>query len=65
MHAIIETPDYLDDADDAGLTVEERSKSSLYWRLIHWPGLSFPGLAALVKYGSPAEIRAKAEGIAS
>jgi hypothetical protein len=26
MHAVIETPDYLDDADDAGLTVEERSK---------------------------------------
>jgi hypothetical protein len=26
MHAIIETPDYLDDADDAGLTAGERSK---------------------------------------
>jgi hypothetical protein len=26
MHAVIETPDYLDDADDAGLTAEERSK---------------------------------------
>jgi hypothetical protein len=26
MHAVIETPDYLDDAADAGLTGEERAK---------------------------------------
>jgi hypothetical protein len=43
MHAIIEKPDYLDDADDAGLTAEEWSKIIARLAVDPLAGVIIPG----------------------
>jgi hypothetical protein len=64
LHSVIETPDFLRDAENSGLTAEERGRIVSLTAAFQRPARTFLEPAGPEKSGSPAGARAKAEVIA-